>query len=106
MRSVLMEHRDPSERMKLSEAIETIRGFAEEERFQERMREMKEAEEMSGFEFGDSVAPKLSKPTMGKHPCHGEDEVAGAVGSTEESRGGKPSSCCVSLSGSSRERLA
>jgi len=97
---------DPSERMKLSEAIETIRGFAEEERFQERMREMKEAEEMSGFEFGDSVAPKLSKPTMGKHPCHGEDEVAGAVGSTEESRGGKPSSCCVSLSGSSRERLA
>jgi len=58
---------DPSERMKLSEAIETIRGFAEEERFQERMREMKEAEAeaMSDFEFGDSVAPKLSKPTMG-----------------------------------------
>jgi hypothetical protein len=55
---------DPSERMKLSEAIETIRGFAEEERFQERMREMKEAEEMSDFEFGDSVAPKQSKPTM------------------------------------------
>lgn len=31
---------EPSERMKLSDAIEVIRGFAEEERFQERLREM------------------------------------------------------------------
>ncbi|KAG6971514.1 hypothetical protein JG688_00004419, partial [Phytophthora aleatoria] len=33
---------EPSERIKLSDAIEKIRGFAEEERFQERLRQMQQ----------------------------------------------------------------
>ncbi|OWY93055.1 TKL protein kinase, partial [Phytophthora megakarya] len=55
---------EPSERMKLADAIEWIREFAEEERFQERVREMKE-EAPEEIDFGIKYPPKLSKSAMG-----------------------------------------
>ncbi|OWZ23054.1 TKL protein kinase [Phytophthora megakarya] len=55
---------EPSERMKLSDAIELIRGFAEEERFQERLRDMQD-EAPEEFDFGVRNRPELSKATMG-----------------------------------------
>ncbi|POM57419.1 TKL protein kinase [Phytophthora palmivora] len=55
---------EPSERMKLVDAIELIRGFADEERFQERLREMKDGTPEE-FDFGIKNASKLSKSTKG-----------------------------------------
>ncbi|KAE8992354.1 hypothetical protein PR001_g20963 [Phytophthora rubi] len=57
---------DPSERMKLSNAIDLIRDFAEEERFQEKLQMMRdEDDDMSEVEFGLKETPTLKKPTMG-----------------------------------------
>ncbi|KAG6618787.1 TKL protein kinase [Phytophthora cinnamomi] len=57
---------DPSERMKLSDAIEVIRSFAEEERFQERLQAMKEAgDDLSDIGIGVKNLAKLPKMTMG-----------------------------------------
>ncbi|KAG6618398.1 TKL protein kinase [Phytophthora cinnamomi] len=59
---------DPSERMKLAEAIEVIRGFAEEEQFQERLhviREEADDDGMSDIAIGVSEPAKFSKMTMG-----------------------------------------
>lgn len=56
---------EPSERMKLSDAIEKIREFAEEERFQERLRQMQQ-EGPEDFDFNVRERPGGSKiPTMG-----------------------------------------
>ncbi|KAG3024481.1 hypothetical protein PC121_g9330 [Phytophthora cactorum] len=56
---------EPSERIKLSDAIEKIRGFAEEERFQERLRQMQQ-ERPEDVEFAVPELPIRSKTsTMG-----------------------------------------
>ncbi|OWY97848.1 TKL protein kinase, partial [Phytophthora megakarya] len=55
---------EPSERIKLADAIEWIRVFAEEERFQERVREMKE-ESPEEIDLGIEEHPEVSKSAMG-----------------------------------------
>ncbi|ETM41551.1 serine/threonine protein kinase [Phytophthora nicotianae] len=52
---------EPSERMKLSDAIDVLRKFAEEERFHERLRTM--ADDVSDIDT--KGPPKASKMTMG-----------------------------------------
>ncbi|OWZ00838.1 TKL protein kinase [Phytophthora megakarya] len=54
---------EPSERMKLADAIEWIRGFAEEDRFQERVREMKE-EAPEEIDLGIEGHTMMSKAAM------------------------------------------
>ncbi|KAG1712713.1 hypothetical protein DVH05_000453 [Phytophthora capsici] len=53
---------EPSKRMKLSEAIEVIRGFAEEERFQERLQAMKD-EVLNDEEIGRKLSHDRGKVT-------------------------------------------
>ncbi|EGZ08811.1 hypothetical protein PHYSODRAFT_525080, partial [Phytophthora sojae] len=58
---------EPSQRMKLADAIEVIRGFAEEERFQEKLQMMMDGEDddLSDIGLGLKEPPKLAKPTVG-----------------------------------------